>query len=63
LEAFVPKNLSTPPEHTYRSRAEIKRKAALRREQQAARLRADAELLERMWAEYVARRDAKKVSV
>jgi hypothetical protein len=48
----------TPPEHTYRSRAALKRIAAAKRENEAARLRAEAELLERRWAEYVARRDA-----
>jgi hypothetical protein len=58
----VQNHQSTPPEHTFRSRAALKRKAATRREAEAARLRADAELLERKWAEYVARRDAERAS-
>jgi hypothetical protein len=51
---------STPPEHTYRSRAAVKRNAATRRRHEADRLDADAQLLEHKWAEYVARRDAKQ---
>jgi hypothetical protein len=52
----------TPPENTYRSRAAVKRNAAIRHEREAARLRADAELLERKWAEYIARYNAEKRS-
>jgi hypothetical protein len=57
-EPAVPNHNSTPPEHTYRSRAALKRNAAAKRRHEAARLDADAELLERKWAEYVVRRDA-----
>jgi hypothetical protein len=54
----LPNRNSTPPEHTYRSRAAKKRNAATKRRHEADRLEADAELLERRWADYVARRDA-----
>jgi hypothetical protein len=58
VEKRRPGNPNTPPENTYRSRAAVKRNAAIKREKEAARLRADAELLERKWAAYIARRDA-----
>jgi hypothetical protein len=49
-----------PPERTYRSRAALKRKAALAREADARRLHAEADLLERKWQDYIVRREAEK---
>jgi hypothetical protein len=53
---------STPVEQTWPSLAARKRRAAERREQRAAELRAEAVELERRWHEYVAERDAAKVA-
>jgi hypothetical protein len=49
----------TPLEQTWPSLAARKRLAAEKREREAARMRAEADDLERRWRDYVAKRDAK----
>jgi hypothetical protein len=48
------------PERTLRPLAERKRLAAERRETQAATMRAEADELDRQWAEHMARRKAEE---
>ena len=53
---------NTPPEHTLPSRAALKRRAAEKRELEAVRLRAEADECERQWADYCAKRDARRAA-
>jgi hypothetical protein len=53
---------TTPPQHTLRGLAARKRLGAERREQEAARMRAEADELDRRWADYCAGRDARKAA-
>jgi hypothetical protein len=54
---------STPVEQTWPGRAKRKRMAAERREQEARRLRYEAEEFDRKWAAYCAERDAQAEQV
>jgi hypothetical protein len=58
-EAPVP-HRSTPPEQTWSSLAKRKRMAAERREQEARRMRLEADELDRKWSAYRVERDAAK---
>ena len=51
---------STPPEQAWPSLAKRKRMAAERREQEARRMRLEAEELDRKWSAYRVERDAAK---
>ena len=53
---------STPPEQYGRAHAATKRRAAEKREREAKRLREEADELDRIWYEYVARRDAERTA-
>jgi hypothetical protein len=50
---------STPVEQTWPAQAAHKRKAAEKRERQAALMRSEAADLDARWADYVAKRDSK----
>jgi len=52
---------STPIEQTWRAHAATKRRGAEKREREAARMRAEAEELERRWLEHKAKQ-AEQVS-
>jgi hypothetical protein len=54
--------VGTPREQTWPSLAARKRQGAIKREREAARLRAEADQLDRKWAAYVSRRDSRKAA-
>jgi hypothetical protein len=54
---------STPPEHTFPGLATRKRMAAEKREREAAKMRAEAAVLDRKWREYIAKRDGRSQAV
>lgn len=50
---------STPLQQTWPSLAARKRRGAEKREREAARMRAEADDLDRRWREYIAKREAR----